>query len=224
MIVTDNYQSNGRCFDDCKANYAFAVVQDTSCWCSNYVPADTVEVGSCNEKCPGYGFENCGSLSDGLFGYVALNKQPSGTIGASTSSSPTPTPTTSSSSSSTPPPSTKTVVSAQPVSSSLSTRSVSDLPQSLAQSAASASGSRKLPTSLFVGSSLSSSPLTTSSMARYGSHFDSSLQNVLPSPNTVTVEQTVTASQSVVLSVVSIVRFSFVLIVPKHGTMGPSAI
>ncbi|KAI4197597.1 MAG: hypothetical protein LQ350_005831 [Teloschistes chrysophthalmus] len=85
--VSDDYQSNGKCFDTCKANYAFAVVQAKNCWCSNYIPADTTSVGSCNVPCPGYPFEKCGS--SGFFGYVPLNKAPSGTLGASQSQSPT---------------------------------------------------------------------------------------------------------------------------------------
>ncbi|KAL8688540.1 MAG: hypothetical protein Q9218_005578 [Villophora microphyllina] len=81
--VSDNYQSNGKCFDTCKAKYAFAVVQGKNCWCSNYAPADTASVGFCNAPCPGYPFEQCGS--SGFFGYVPLNIAPLGTVGASQS-------------------------------------------------------------------------------------------------------------------------------------------
>ena len=45
-------------------------------------------------------------------------------------------------------------------------------------------------------------------MARLGSHFDSDLQISPSTPEPVTVEQTVTATPSVVVSVVSIVRLS----------------
>jgi hypothetical protein len=79
------YQSNGRCHDTCIANYAFAVVQGDNCWCSNYVPSNQQSVSKCNEACPGYPAESCGS-SGGLFGYIALNIKPSGTAGASSSS------------------------------------------------------------------------------------------------------------------------------------------
>lgn len=48
-------------------------------------------------------------------------------------------------------------------------------------------------------------------MARFASHFDSYLQVFPSTPDPVTVEQTVTASASVVVSVVSIVRPS-----PEH--------
>lgn len=206
IIVNDHYQSNGRCFDTCKASYAFAVVQDANCWCSNYAPSDTVDVGSCSETCPGYGFEQCGSLSEGLYGYVALNNRPSGTIGPSTSSSSIPT--SASTPSSTPIPSSyQSVVSVQTVSSPSPTRSMTDLQQSLASILyfTSITDMVQPPTS-FVGSFFSSLTLTTTSMARFGSRFDSYLQTIPSTPEPVTVEQTVTAKPSVVISVVSIVR------------------
>ncbi|RKF58897.1 putative er membrane protein [Erysiphe neolycopersici] len=72
------YQSNGLCTDFCIQNYAFAILQDQSCWCSNYIPASTTT--GCTLNCPGYPFEKCGG--DGLYGYIALGKvSPSGTIG-----------------------------------------------------------------------------------------------------------------------------------------------
>ncbi|TKA29739.1 hypothetical protein B0A50_03102 [Salinomyces thailandicus] len=83
----DIYNSNLACSDQCKANYAFAVVQYQNCWCTNYIPADQQSIGSCNESCPGYPDDNCGSEKAGLFGYIALsNVQPSGTAGAGSSS------------------------------------------------------------------------------------------------------------------------------------------
>ncbi|KAL9630305.1 MAG: hypothetical protein Q9204_004788 [Flavoplaca sp. TL-2023a] len=78
--------SAGRCFDGCKAQYAFAVVQGKSCWCSDYEPADTTSLGSCSSPCPGYPFEQCGSGEN--FGYIALGKAPSGTIGANQDQAP----------------------------------------------------------------------------------------------------------------------------------------
>lgn len=205
--MNDHYQSNGRCFDTCKASYAFAVVQDTNCWCSNYAPSDTVDVGSCSETCPGYGFEQCGSLSEGLYGYVALNKGPSGTIGPSSSSSSIQT-STSTSSSAPITSSTQSVATVQPVSSPSPTRSMTGVQQSFAStlSFASAADTEEHPTFSFVGSSFSSLTLTTTSMARFASRFDSYLQIIPSTPDPVTVEQTVTATPSVVTSVVSIVR------------------
>ncbi|KXS95721.1 hypothetical protein AC578_10769 [Pseudocercospora eumusae] len=89
-FVSNIYQSNGACFDTCKGSYAFAVVQYQSCWCSNYVPADQEDVGSCNQDCPGYPAEKCGNQESGLYGYVPLPNSPSGTAGASSASSTTP--------------------------------------------------------------------------------------------------------------------------------------
>ena len=90
-IVQNNFQSNGACQTTC-AGYSFAIVQYQSCWCSNYVPAETTSTSSCSVACPGYPYENCGDKSAGLFGYVALGPAPSGTQGSASSaheSSPT---------------------------------------------------------------------------------------------------------------------------------------
>lgn len=75
------YQSNGLCTNLCIQQYAFAILQDQNCWCSNYIPATTTT--GCSLSCPGYPFEKCGG--EGLYGYIALGKvAPSGTLGAST--------------------------------------------------------------------------------------------------------------------------------------------
>ena len=90
-IVQDNFQSNGACQTTCEG-YAFAVVQYQSCWCSDYVPADTTSTSSCSVACPGYPYEDCGDEAAGLFGYVALGPAPSGTQGsASSEQDPSPT-------------------------------------------------------------------------------------------------------------------------------------
>ncbi|GAB7360131.1 hypothetical protein MBLNU230_g7894t1 [Neophaeotheca triangularis] len=81
--VLNNVQSNGACFTQCADNYAFAVVQWQSCWCSNYIPANQLSIGSCNQDCPGYPSEKCGNEDNGLYGYVPLRREPSGTAGAS---------------------------------------------------------------------------------------------------------------------------------------------
>lgn len=91
-VVSNHFNSNGACQTAC-SGFAFAVVQAQNCWCSNYAPGDTTSTGDCSQQCPGYPFEDCGSASSGLFGYVALGKAPSGTIGAAPSASPTSTPT-----------------------------------------------------------------------------------------------------------------------------------
>jgi hypothetical protein len=59
-------------------------VQGENCWCSNYIPSNQQSTSKCNEPCPGYPSDSCGS-SSGLFGYIALNIKPSGTAGASSS-------------------------------------------------------------------------------------------------------------------------------------------
>ena len=82
-----DWQSNGWCYDQCKMDYAFAIVQDLSCWCSNYIPSDQASTDDCNENCPGYPSEKCGNKDKGLYGYIALPKKPSGTQGVSTTSS-----------------------------------------------------------------------------------------------------------------------------------------
>lgn len=87
--VSNNFQSNGRCSTTC-SGYAFAVVQYKSCWCSNYVPADTASSSSCGVACPGYPFESCGDASSGFYGYVALGPSPSGTKGSALSSTSVP--------------------------------------------------------------------------------------------------------------------------------------
>lgn len=92
--MTDTFQSNGLCFDNCKAKYAFAVVQGSRCWCSDYAPASATT--GCDEICPGYGSESCGNTKKGLFGYIPLPNAPKGTAGGSStvreSDSPTPAP------------------------------------------------------------------------------------------------------------------------------------
>ncbi|RDW64234.1 hypothetical protein BP5796_10736 [Coleophoma crateriformis] len=81
------YQSNGLCHDFCIDSYAFAVLQDEGCWCSNYAPASTVSTSNCNTACPGYPSDMCGG--DSLYGYIALTLSPSGTLGGSSSAAAT---------------------------------------------------------------------------------------------------------------------------------------
>ena len=187
--MTNDFQSNGRCFDTCKANYAFAIVQYQSCWCSNYAPAHTASAGSCNQDCPGYPFEQCGSQSAGLFGYIALNNSPSGTLGAS-SASPSSTPTSA-------PPS-----SSLPVSSQSLCRSSSSVSLPLTQVPSSTTSS--MPQALSPSSSLlgSSTSVEQSSSVIF---LIPSTQSAPLTPNPVTVQETITASPSVRISLVSIV-------------------
>ena len=77
------YQSNGKCADHCNSagTYAFAVVQYTDCWCSDYIPSTTTDISSCQKDCPGYPDEKCGNRDEGLYIYIKLAGQPSGTAG-----------------------------------------------------------------------------------------------------------------------------------------------
>ncbi|KZM22240.1 hypothetical protein ST47_g6609 [Ascochyta rabiei] len=77
------YQSNGKCSDHCNSagTYAFAVIQFTNCWCSNYIPSTTTDITSCQKDCPGYPDEKCGDKDADLYIYIKLSGQPSGTAG-----------------------------------------------------------------------------------------------------------------------------------------------
>lgn len=140
-------------------------------------------MGSCNQNCPGYPFEQCGSQSAGLFGYIALNKSPSGTIGSSgTTSSNTPTSAPSSSSQS-------GVISSIPLrSTQVPSSTASSLPGIL------------LPPSSLLGSSTFVPPSSSVSSSI------PSAQSSPPTPSPVTVQETVTAPPSVRISLISIVR------------------
>ncbi|KPM46051.1 hypothetical protein AK830_g458 [Neonectria ditissima] len=84
---TSIYQTNGLCHDFCIDDYAFAITQDNSCWCSNYAPAksEREDTSSCDTPCPAYPAEDCGG--DGLYGYLSLGGVlPSGTQGGDSSS------------------------------------------------------------------------------------------------------------------------------------------
>ncbi|PGH16776.1 hypothetical protein AJ80_05091 [Polytolypa hystricis UAMH7299] len=82
--VIDTFQSHGFCHDACIAKYAFAVIQDKSCWCSNVAPGENPSTDDCGSKCPGYPSETCGSKKKGLYVYIALNSVPSSTAAGST--------------------------------------------------------------------------------------------------------------------------------------------
>ncbi|KAK2748928.1 hypothetical protein FQN57_007211 [Myotisia sp. PD_48] len=85
--VIDNFQSNGACHQTCSGKYAFAILQGKKCWCSNNAPGNTVSTDKCDDSCPGYPSDKCGNTSDGLYGYIELDKKPSSTIGGASSTS-----------------------------------------------------------------------------------------------------------------------------------------
>ncbi|KAJ4294190.1 hypothetical protein N0V90_007880 [Kalmusia sp. IMI 367209] len=82
------WQSNGKCHDHCKeeGNYAFAVIQDKECWCSDYIPQEQADISECSETCPGFPTEKCGKQGQ-YYIYVELDGTPSGTAAASSPSS-----------------------------------------------------------------------------------------------------------------------------------------
>lgn len=128
--------SNGLCSDNCsKSGYAVAITQNENCWCSNYVPSDTVSLSDCSTNCPGYPYEKCGG--DGLYGYVVVG-QVSGTQGANTASSTTSTtsstsPTTTSTTSTSP--TTTSTTSNSPTTSSSPTTTSTEAPTTSAHAA-----------------------------------------------------------------------------------------
>ncbi|KAI1806124.1 hypothetical protein F4811DRAFT_551082 [Daldinia bambusicola] len=84
---SSHFQSDGLCHDFCADTSAFAVVKYDQCWCSDYVPDESSQVDTekCDMKCPGYPKDLCGG--DGLWGYMSLDRQPSGTKSAGSASS-----------------------------------------------------------------------------------------------------------------------------------------
>ncbi|KAL8993232.1 MAG: hypothetical protein Q9169_006499 [Polycauliona sp. 2 TL-2023] len=190
--VTYDYQSAGRCFDSCKAQYAFAIVKGKSCWCSDYAPADTTSLGSCDSPCPGYPYEQCGSGEN--FGYIALGKAPAGTIGASSSQEPTSSP-----------PEVSTSIS-QVVSIPAPPRLASTFFSSPVEPSPSTLGVAvdQLPSTVSFGLSSSFKQLSIKASYSSMSTILTPFVQTLPTPNPVTVQQTVTASPSVAISLVSI--------------------
>lgn len=82
------WQSLGLCRTTCQGSYALAVVQGSSCWCSNWLPGDTTSVDDCNKECLGYPYELCGNSDQGLYGYMVLDQSAiSGTVGSSSPTS-----------------------------------------------------------------------------------------------------------------------------------------
>ncbi|KAK2035015.1 hypothetical protein LX32DRAFT_578232 [Colletotrichum zoysiae] len=79
------WQTNGLCQDFCRGqNFAFAIVQWQSCWCSDVAPAPSTEAevsDKCNDICPGYDVEHCGARPN-YYGYLALAKTPTSTAGS----------------------------------------------------------------------------------------------------------------------------------------------
>ncbi|OAQ72023.1 WSC domain-containing protein [Pochonia chlamydosporia 170] len=80
------FLSQSFCIDQCKGGFAYAVVKETSCWCTNDAPASTVASNKCNFPCPGYPVDACGG--QGYFTYILVNEgMVKGTTGATDVSS-----------------------------------------------------------------------------------------------------------------------------------------
>lgn len=197
--ASDLYQSNGWCSTHCSDNYAFAIVQYQECWCSDYIPAETTSISSCNQDCPGFPDEQCGSSSAGLFGYIALSKSPSGTLGAASRSSISS--------------STEAAASSTQVVSNPSPGVALASSSSPAQTSSSASSAIESPPPFtpFLGSSLSS-PMLISTTQIFSLiiltsflQSSSSSSSSSPDPSPVTVQRTVTALPSI--KVISVVCF-----------------
>ncbi|KAK4460953.1 hypothetical protein QBC42DRAFT_99745 [Cladorrhinum samala] len=99
--ILSDFQSDGRCNQNC-TSYAFAIVREKACWCSNLIPnpADQKPIDDCDIPCPGYPTDLCGGIN--LWGYMEnVANEPTGTapvgIGLPTSSAPTKTSSSSSS-------------------------------------------------------------------------------------------------------------------------------
>ncbi|KAL4788642.1 hypothetical protein BJX76DRAFT_315287 [Aspergillus varians] len=80
------YQSNGYCTDHCSGS-AFAILQGKNCWCSDIAPNDdtSVDTSKCDDDCPGFPDDSCGSTKEGLYAYIQIGS-PSGTASASSTS------------------------------------------------------------------------------------------------------------------------------------------
>lgn len=79
--VFAQFQSRGACSITC-SGYAFAILQGSNCWCSNFFPATEVATSECDTGCPGFGTDICGGTLNGAFAYYQL-AQASGTRQAS---------------------------------------------------------------------------------------------------------------------------------------------
>lgn len=80
--------SNGKCHDRCAGSYAFAIIQGQNCWCSNQIPGSTTNTLNCNQPCPGYPYEWCGSTSANFYAYFSSGGTITGTSGRSSTAAP----------------------------------------------------------------------------------------------------------------------------------------
>jgi hypothetical protein len=91
FLDVTQFQSYGSCTQYCTAFYstiqpkiyAWAILQDHKCWCSDYSPTGDNSTTGCTEPCPGYGPNICGSADGNFFSYIESGRlSPVGTAGA----------------------------------------------------------------------------------------------------------------------------------------------
>ncbi|KAJ5653249.1 Carbohydrate-binding WSCsubgroup [Penicillium lividum] len=84
------YQSNGHCTGLCD-DYAFGVLLDYECWCSNVAPASDTEKkhAECDSECPGYPDDSCGNSTLGVYAYVSVTGNMATSTASDSSSSTT---------------------------------------------------------------------------------------------------------------------------------------
>lgn len=177
--TSSQFMSNGLCRDTCSdGGYAVAVLSGYDCYCTNNVPADTVDMSNCEVGCPGYkDQENC--AGDGSYGYLVITN-PSATVGASPSSSSTRTTGTTSSSSSSSRSSSTSSSSTSTTTSSSSTSSTSTSTTSSTSSTPSSTSSSPPPDPSTTSSSSSSTSTTSSSSSSSSSTSSSSTRTSTP--------------------------------------------
>ncbi|KIW17335.1 hypothetical protein PV08_04527 [Exophiala spinifera] len=214
------YMSNGLCHDHCQGSYAFAILQGSYCWCSNYVPTDQQSTYDCNEQCPGYPSDWCGSTEAGLYGYYELSPgAPLGTSGGSASNTA---------------PQTSSSVSTSPVESGSPSTSTSNARATFSSSASSSSSV------VTVGSSQSSDEATSVTYDTSSTPLTSSSSSIPSSPSTSpsssdattadpATESTTSAPTEVYTSVTTVTgKITTILVTPtpavsSDATLGQSA-
>ncbi|CAI2018009.1 hypothetical protein SEUBUCD646_0H00320 [Saccharomyces eubayanus] len=229
--VREQFQSNGWCSNKC-SGHQFAIVQGYMCWCSDTEPSTQTSVSDCSGTCPGYGYEDCGSEDDSLFGYIYLGQTPlssvqsveTSTMVSASSLASSDDSTTSSSSTSTVPTSSSTTTSSTSTSIistpsstfTTSTTSSSTTPTSATSSSTSTSSTTSSSTtSSSATSSSTTSSSTTSSSITSSSTTSSSTTSTTPTSTTTilssitqssTTESSVTTTASPTLSTITSVN------------------
>lgn len=85
LFLTDSstFQSYGSCQTHCGEDFAFGILQNHDCWCSNVAPGKNVSMKHCNSHCPGYPADNCGGSN--VYAYYSIGADPTSTAAGSVS-------------------------------------------------------------------------------------------------------------------------------------------